>query len=100
MSKITQSAKGMECQIRIPGACNHNSETVVWCHANGLASGKGIGMKSFDLSGAFGCSDCHSIYDRRRKHGYLTYEQVQVCFFEGHLRSLKILIDIGLVKLP
>lgn len=55
-------------------------------------------MKSFDLSGAFGCDACHSIYDRRKRHEYLTYEQIQVCFFEGHLRSLAILIEKGIVK--
>ena len=96
-NKITKSAKDKECQIRIPGVCNRNPETVVWCHANGLASGKGIGMKSFDLGGAYGCQACHDAYDRRIKTDF-PYEQIQVCFFEGHLRSLQILINDGLVK--
>lgn len=55
-------------------------------------------MKGIGLSGVYACSDCHNLYDRRKKHGYSTYKQIQVCFFEGNLRSLRILIDEGLVK--
>lgn len=100
MSKITKSAKGEECQIRIPGICKGNKETVVWCHANGSAAGKGIGMKSYDLLGAYGCQNCHDMYDRRTKplmmHG--SYENIKLMFWEGHARSLVMLIEKGLVK--
>ena len=97
MSKITESARGQECQIRLPGICSGNPETVVWCHANGLASGRGIGLKANDLTGAYGCDACHDVYDRRVKTD-LSYEYVQVCFYEGHMRSLRILIEKGLVR--
>lgn len=97
MSKITESARGQECQIRLPGVCSGNNETVVWCHANGLASGRGSGLKSHDLTGAYGCNKCHDVYDRRVKTD-LPFEFVQVCFMEGHMRSLQILIEKGLVK--
>ena len=97
MSRITESARGEECQIRLPGICNGNSETVVWCHANGLASGRGIGFKSIDIAGSYGCINCHNVYDRRVKTN-LSFEFVQLCFMEGHLRSLKILVEKGIVK--
>lgn len=98
MSKITASAEGQECQVRIPGVCNGDSSTVVWAHAIGLASGKGLGMKSPDIMGAYACQRCHDAYDRRIKpHGVL-YFRVKECFMDGHLRSLQILIEKGLVK--
>lgn len=98
MSKITDSARGMECQIRIPLVCNHNPETTVWCHANGSAAGKGIGMKSLDPLGAYGCSDCHDVVDGRRPLFEWSRETVRLAFWEGHARSLRILIEKGLVK--
>jgi hypothetical protein len=99
MSKITASARNEQCEIRIPGVCNFNHETTVWCHANGSAAGKGMGMKSHDLLGAYGCSSCHAVVDRLvpLPEG-LTRVEVKLYFAEGHLRSLRKLIDKGLVK--
>ena len=99
MSKVTKSARGRDCQIRLPSVCNFNPETTVLCHANGLSAGKGIGLKSHDLFSAYGCSSCHDVYDRRKKHPYLSYAEVEVCFMEGHWRTLQILIDEGVIKL-
>ena len=99
MSKITKSAKGKECQVRIIGVCNGNNETVVWAHANGLESGRGMGFKANDLSGAYCCSSCHDIYDRRVNRSDVDYNDVLMDFYAGHLRSLQILIDDGIVKL-
>lgn len=97
MSKITESARGKRCQVQIPGVCNGNTETVVWAHANSLQFGKGIGMKTHDLLGAYACQCCHDVYDRRIK---TTHERafIESCFMEGHMKSLRILIDEGLVK--
>ena len=98
MTKITESARGQECQIRLPG-CKSNPESVVWCHANGSAAGKGIGMKSPDLLGAYGCSACHDVVDRRTPLPVGTFrDTVDLMFWEGHARSLRILIEKGLVK--
>lgn len=61
--KITESARGEDCTINIAGVCNYNPETVVFCHIN--FEGGAMGMKSSDVSGAYGCSDCHDAIDRR-----------------------------------
>jgi hypothetical protein len=98
VSKIRDSAKGQQCQVRIIGVCTGDSSTVVWAHANGLASGRGMGMKANDLSGAYACQACHDCYDRRIKPKGITYEQIELDFYAGHLRSLDILIQKGLVK--
>ncbi len=96
MSSITESAKNEECQIRIEGVCLGHAETVVWCHANGSAAGKGFGAKSHDLLGAYGCAACHDMYDRRRVAPYyLTYDLIKLRFHEGHMRSLLMLIEKG-----
>ena len=102
MSKIRESARGMYCQIRLPGICNHDPATTVWCHANGHAAGKGVGMKSHDLLGAYGCSNCHDVYDRRRGPSNfpgceVTWPDVELAFHEGHQRSLVILIERGVI---
>jgi hypothetical protein len=100
MSKITESARGEMCMVRIPGHCLFHPESVVWAHGNGSAAGKGIGMKSNDLLGAYACHACHDIVDRRRPTPVgMTRTEVELCFWEGHARSLIRLIDKGLIVL-
>jgi len=98
MSKITEFARGQECQIRIPGMCCRDNATTVWCHGNGSAAGKGIGMKSHDALGAIGCYVCHGVVDGSipRTNG-LTRDDVRLAFWEGHARSLRMLIEANLV---
>jgi hypothetical protein len=52
--KYTESARGQECQVRIPGICSHDPETVVFAHLNG----GGMGMKRASIHGAYCCSSC------------------------------------------
>lgn len=96
MSKITRSANGQRCQIRLPGVCT-DSPNVVWCHAIGQAAGKGIGMKVPDLLGAYGCQQCHDVYDRRKFVKHLTRMEIEHAFYQGMERSQRILIDDGVV---
>ena len=64
--KITQSAKGEECTVRIIGVCNFNSETTVFAHLGGA----GMGLKSHDIHGSYCCSSCHDVLDGRIKTKY------------------------------
>ena len=99
MSKITESARGEECEIRLPGVCTFNPEQTVWAHANGLSSGKGGGLKSPDPLGTYACYSCHMVVD-----GHLptpkgmTRADVMLAFHEAHQRSFIKLIEKGLVK--
>lgn len=94
MSKITKSAKGEDCQIRIPGKCNFNPETTVFCHVGGA----GMGIKSNDIHGAYGCSSCHDIVDGRTKLDRWTSDLYkEVWFYEGVMRTQLILIEKGLI---
>ena len=96
MSKITESARGEYCQIRLPGICNHNPETTVWCHANGSAAGKGMWMKCIDILGSYGCNACHDVYDRRRPT-QMPRVEVELAFWEGHARSVLKLWEKGII---
>ena len=98
MSKITESARGETCHIEIPGVCNGNPETTVWCHSNLQRHGKGMGLKSMDIFGAYGCSACHDLVDRRtRRPPGMTFTEVEEYFNIGRDRSLLVLIEKGLV---
>lgn len=93
-TKITKSARNQECQIRIPGYCNGNSETVVLCHLGGA----GMGRKGSDIHAAYGCSSCHDVVDHRDSCAF-TDELIKVWFHEGIFRTQQILLDNGLIKI-
>jgi hypothetical protein len=61
--KLRDSARGQDCTFRIAGVCNRDPATTVFCHAP--HESKGMGNKSHDFIGAFGCSACHDFMDRR-----------------------------------
>lgn len=91
--KLRESARGQDCQLRIPGICNGNPETTVWAHLNGHKYGKGMGHKSHDLFGLYACSACHTYYDSRSYLDPGIEQQVQAAC----LRSLKIACDEGVL---
>lgn len=95
-NKITRSAKGQHCTVRLPGVCNGNPETVVLAHGNGSAYDKGIGAKSRDWQAAYSCSACHDVVDRRRSTD-LTRDQVELYFAHGVMRTQRILETKGLL---
>lgn len=69
MSKLTKEARGRDCQVRLPGICNFNTETTVLAHYR-LAGTCGGGMKPDDGQGAWACSGCHDAIDSRTKAEY------------------------------
>lgn len=93
MSKITDSAKGEQCTIRIPGYCNHNPETVVFCHIDKVRFGKGVGYKAkegrLDI-GAYGCSGCHAAIHDKVDGAYESH-------LEAIIETFMILVKKGLV---
>lgn len=95
--KLRESARGQDCQLQIPGVCNHDPETVVWCHLNGHEFGKGASLKAHDIFGFYGCSACHDVYDGRHNSPLLALatldnQAVGACF-----RSLRIACDEGVI---
>lgn len=95
MSKIRKSARNQPCQIRLPGICNRNPETVVLAHYR-MAGSCGMGIKPPDWQAAYACSACHDEIDRRTRH--LDEETVRLAHAEGVMRTQKILMDFGLLE--
>ena len=52
MSKITESARGEECTVRLPGVCKWLPEHTILSHWPRGSGGKGRSIKSIDLTGA------------------------------------------------
>jgi len=92
LSKIRKSAKGEGCQVRIPGVCNFDPETVVFAHLGG----GGMGIKSSDAHGAYCCSSCHDAIDGRVKVNF-TKDELKLMFFDAMVRTQLILINKGLI---
>lgn len=90
MTNLRKLAQGRECQIRIPGVCNGNPETVVLCHLGGA----GMGRKHPDLLGAYGCSACHDAVDGRSR----TNDDWRLYFYDGIFRTQRMLIDEGVIN--
>lgn len=101
MSKITESARGEDCEVRLPGVCTFNPAQTVWAHANGHAAGKGYGLKSPDALGAYACYACHMVVDGHNPAPPgVSRQDVLLAFHEAHQRSFRKLLDKGLVVCP
>lgn len=98
MTPIRRAARGQDCMIEIPGVCNHDPDTVVLCHSNELAAGKGMGLKAPDTEAAFGCSACHDVLDGRApRPEWLTMDMLLAGFERAKLRTHEILKRKGLM---
>ena len=64
MSKLTKSAKGKHCTLRLH--CS-SEETVVLCH---IGRNRGMAIKCADYFAVYACSNCHDIIDGRVKSGF------------------------------
>ncbi|TDF41921.1 DUF1364 domain-containing protein [Alteromonadaceae bacterium M269] len=93
-TKLRNSARGQECQLRIPGICNHNPETTVLAH---VGEDSGMGMKASDLEAAFGCSACHDAIDGKVKTGFSKTE-LDLFACRGAERTRKLWVSSDLIK--
>ncbi|MXF27973.1 DUF1364 domain-containing protein, partial [Escherichia coli] len=84
MADLRKAARGRECQVRILGVCNGNSETSVLAHIR-LAGLCGTGIKPPDLIATIACSACHDEIDRRTHFVDAAY--AKECALEGMART-------------
>lgn len=91
---IRAAARDQECTLRFPGICNYRTDTTVLCHENGA----GMGMKSTDEAGAFGCCDCHRVLDGHapRPEGF-SRELMLALFVEANAQTRRILKRLKLI---
>lgn len=95
MAKLRKEARGRECQVRIPGVCNGNAETVVLAHYR-MAGICGTGMKPDDLFGAWACSACHDETDRRTRR--TDADSAHLAHLEGVIRTQAVLLAEGKIR--
>lgn len=92
--KLTQSAKRQDCQVRLEGICNFNTETTMSAHLNG----GGMGTKHSDMMIAYCCSDCHSVLDGRARSDF-TQDELKLRHLEAVIRTQYMMLDAGLITL-
>ncbi len=96
---LRKEAKGRECQIR-SCHCNNDPETTVLCHIHKPSISGGIGLKSIDELGAYGCSACHDLVDGRGAgRNMMVRTERDILLYEGVFRTQKILLDEGKIEL-
>lgn len=95
MANLRNLARGMPCQVRVPGYCNFDPETTVLAHDN-LSGLGGMGMKVPDLLAAHCCSRCHDVIDGRVKTQY-SRDEIRLMFYEGMARTQNELIKAGVI---
>lgn len=97
MTDLRKLARGRECQVRIPGICRGDRETVVLAHYR-LTGLSGLGIKPPDWCASYACSACHDAIDSRMRVLDATREQLHLWHLQGVLRTLAMLEREG-VKL-
>lgn len=94
MSKITESARGQECQVRLPGICNFDPTTTVFAHLGGAGMGRKYRVNGMEW-GAYACSACHDEIDRRTRH--MDINDVDRFTHHGLVRTQVILVQRGII---
>ncbi|MEQ4618468.1 MAG: nuclease domain-containing protein [Corticimicrobacter sp.] len=63
---MLKACKGQSCYLKVPGVClgAAGNDTVVPCHSNQQAHGKGMGLKAPDQFTVPGCRACHAWLDQ------------------------------------
>ena len=90
MINLRNEARGRECQIRIPNVCCGDTDTVVLCH---LPSG-GMGTKSDNIHGAWGCHKCHAVIDGHA-HSDIPRDLLKLWMLEAVVRTQQVLRSEG-----
>jgi len=78
-TKISKSARGMQCTARITGTCNHDPATTVLAHAPYIGR---YGSRKQWWWSAYLCSSCHDELDNRGNHP-MTDAQMKVIWFDA-----------------
>lgn len=93
-TKITKSARGQDCQVRVPGICDCQPDTTVFAHLNGA----GMGTKHADYLGAYAGLKCHWWLDGGYTSTGHTREYRDLIHLEGMARTLPKLVEQGLLE--
>jgi len=81
--------------VRLPG-CDGGGETTVLAHYTSSRV-RGMGQKPHDLVGAWACSSCHDIVDRRKKLPGWGKEEIEIAHLQGMAETITRLAREGLI---
>lgn len=95
MTKIRASAKGEQCQVRVPGICNRDPSTTVLAHLNG----SGTALKTSDHEAAYACSACHAWLDGGFATTGYNRDIRDLWHLQAVIRTQRILIEQGLIEI-
>ena len=59
-TKITKSAKGEDCSVRLPTICSFDNDKTILAH---LGTSFSAPNRANDFFAAYCCSDCHDVLD-------------------------------------
>ena len=93
--KLTKSARGEECTLRLHPFCNQNPETTVLAH---VGRGAGMGRKNHSISGVYACSACHDVIDGRIRAA-ISKEELLAQQIDALGRTHLRMIENGVIKL-
>lgn len=98
MTDLRKLARGMDCQVRFPQHCCGDTETTILAHlAKPSLTGSGMGYKAVDLFGAWACTTCHDLIDRRVYIPNVEWKDVYIAKLEGVIRTQAELIKRGVL---
>ncbi len=97
MSKLTEQARGRDCQVRYPGECLRTTDTTVCGHVR-MPGITGMGLKAPDWLASHICHRCHDIADGRVHVDGWSRDYVLRTFYEGVFRTQMLLAKIGRLK--
>jgi hypothetical protein len=90
MTDLRREAIGRECQIRLAG-CTGGPCCLCHWRQQGIS---GLGMKSPDIFGAWGCANCHSQVDTADRDDYA----LRLDFAKAVFRTQNVLVKEGILK--
>lgn len=93
-NKLRKSAKGQECQVRLPGVCSWDDSQTVLAH---VGKDSGMGMKASDIEATFACGNCHAVMDGQVNHNF-ERDFVRLAMLEGAERTRAIWVEQGLIQ--
>lgn len=91
---LRASANGEQCLMALPGCTG----AAILSHNRHAHAGKGKGIKSIDLAGAYACTHCDAVYDGQTKRpvGW-TQDAVELAWYRAHDQTLLKFMQKGLV---
>lgn len=92
-TKITKSAKGEDCSVRLPTICSFDNDKTILAH---LGTSFSAPNRANDFHACYCCSDCHDIIDGRRKSDFTDHD-ILIATSDAMIETQKKLIDKGLV---